>query len=302
MPSLTNLWQSASGARRRAQQAKSWVGRARRQPPFKHTLLFEALEQRILMSGDPIVPLIQGSIDVPGEVDRYTFTVKDDIRVVFDSLTSDAQIEWSLQGPAGSVVAPRSLSTADSVDRGGEVALRLRAGDYTLEIDGVGDRTGAYGFRIIDIDKSGTLTPGVPVTGQLDPANETYAYNFSATAGQTFYFDRTLNQGSTYWRLIAPDGQIVFGPISMATDVEQAPLAQSGTYTLLIEGRVGTAGVANYAFNVQPVIDEQRVLVPGQGQGQPVDAAWVPGVVGGGSGSTATADSGSVRREARRWT
>ncbi|MFN0039088.1 MAG: LEPR-XLL domain-containing protein, partial [Burkholderiales bacterium] len=261
---------------------KRWTLGSSETPPFKKNVLFEALEPRLLLAGDPVVPLVSGSIDVPGETDRYTFTVKDDIRVVFDSLTSDSQIQWSLDGPAGNVIAPRDLSVADSNNLSGNVAWKLSAGDYTLSIDGKGDRTGAYAFRIIDIGKAAALTPGVPVTGQLSPANETDAYTFSANAGQSFYFDRTLSEGNIYWRLIAPNGNTVFGPNHMGSDVEQAPLVQTGVYTLLLEGQISSAGVANYAFNVVPNVDEQRTLTLGQGQGALVDAAWAPGVLGGG--------------------
>jgi hypothetical protein len=71
VPSLTNLWQTVAGVRRRGQEAvQRWTKGVRAHPPFKRTLPFEALEQRILMSAD-----IVGSIQVSGEVDKYVFTV-----------------------------------------------------------------------------------------------------------------------------------------------------------------------------------------------------------------------------------
>ena len=70
VPSLTRLWQAAAGVRRRGQETvQRWTDRTRKHPPFKRTLLFEALDQRILMSAD-----IVGSIQVPGEVDKYVFS------------------------------------------------------------------------------------------------------------------------------------------------------------------------------------------------------------------------------------
>ena len=41
---------------------------------------------RVLMSGDGVVPRVDGRIEVPGEVDRYVFTLASDVKVVFDSL------------------------------------------------------------------------------------------------------------------------------------------------------------------------------------------------------------------------
>ena len=72
--------------------------------------LVEAFEPRVLLSGDTVVPRIDGRIDVPGEIDKYSFTLKNDVRIVFDSLTADPQMQWSLQGPGGSVVPPTSMS------------------------------------------------------------------------------------------------------------------------------------------------------------------------------------------------
>lgn len=73
--------------------------------------LLEALEPRVLLSADPVVPRIDGRIDVAGEVDRYTFTLNSNVRVVFDSLTADTQLQWSLSGPQGAVLGPSSPRT-----------------------------------------------------------------------------------------------------------------------------------------------------------------------------------------------
>jgi hypothetical protein len=104
--------------------------------------LIEALEPRVLLAADPVMPRVDGHIDVPGEVDRYSFSLKNDVRIVFDSLTADPQMQWSLQGPGGSVVPPTSMRSADSADIGGNTAIDLKAGDYTLSVDGTGDHTG----------------------------------------------------------------------------------------------------------------------------------------------------------------
>ncbi|WP_309246675.1 LEPR-XLL domain-containing protein [Ramlibacter montanisoli] len=202
--------------------------------------MFETFEPRVLLAADTVVPRVEGSIDVPGEVDRYVFSVQDEIRVVFDSLTADSSLQWSLEGQAGSIASAIPLRSADAIDRGGAVAYDLPPGDYTLSIDGTGDRTGSYAFRILDLGRAATVTPGTSVSGQLGPANETDAYNFVGTAGQTYFFDRTQQGGDTWWRLIGPDGRSVWGPTSMTSDVENVTLAQTGLYSLLVEGRVTT--------------------------------------------------------------
>ncbi|MCB1943508.1 MAG: LEPR-XLL domain-containing protein, partial [Candidatus Accumulibacter sp.] len=85
------------------------------------------MEPRILLDATPSIPVtrIDGSIDVAGETDRYGFTLNESVRVVFDSLTDDASIRWSLEGPRGAVVSDRGFNASDSYERSGEVALDL---------------------------------------------------------------------------------------------------------------------------------------------------------------------------------
>jgi hypothetical protein len=104
---------------------------------------FESFEPRVLLDGTAIAPpRIDGSLDAPGETDRYTFTLSENLRVVFDSLTNNSNIRWSLSGPRGTVVSDRPFSQTDSADLGGDIAYDLAAGDYTLTVDGVADTTG----------------------------------------------------------------------------------------------------------------------------------------------------------------
>ena len=188
-----------------------------KQRPQAPRLQFDSFEPRVLMSADGVAQ-VEGRIEVPGEVDRYVFTLPSDVKVVFDSLTSDSQLKWSLQGPQGQVTAPRALDATDANAQGGHVALNLQAGTYTLEVDGVADHVADYRFRIIDLSRATAIVPGQLVQGTLAPGNETDAYSFDAVAGQTFYFDALSNPAATDWRLIGPDGKTVFGPTRAGGD------------------------------------------------------------------------------------
>src|SRR5205085_5314967 len=121
-----------------------------------------------------------------------------DSLVYFDSLTNDSQLALSMEGPLGpvpfssqndSVPFSRTFQNVDGPDRPGGVPqfelLKLPAGDYVLTIDGTGDRTGPYQFRLVDATSAIPVTPGVPFSGELSPANETNLYRFEATAGDT---------------------------------------------------------------------------------------------------------------------
>src|SRR4029450_8829707 len=129
-------------------------------------VLFETLEQRVLLSAD-LLP-IQGSIDVPGEVDQYTFTVADPKRIYFDAETNDSQMQWSLIGPRGTEIGTRSFTGSDAgAFSSGSPVLDVVSGDYTLSIKGGGDHTGSYQFRLIDLANATGITAGSTVSGSL---------------------------------------------------------------------------------------------------------------------------------------
>ena len=147
MPSLNHLWQAAGVVRRRGQKVvQRWTSRLRPHPPFTRTLLFEALEQRILMSAD-IAPLslldsapvsaghVEGAIDVPGETDSYVFDLAKRTLVQFDGLRADTSaLSWSLTGPdASKSVSSRAILTDYQFS-----PLDLPAGSYMLAVDASG--------------------------------------------------------------------------------------------------------------------------------------------------------------------
>ncbi|MFT3856666.1 MAG: LEPR-XLL domain-containing protein [Aquabacterium sp.] len=231
----------------------------------------EPLEPRVLMSASPLGPEISGQINVAGETDHYTFTLDKDVRVVMDSLTDTDSVSWRLDGPQGNVVASRAFNATDASARSGDVALDLKAGDYTLSVDGSGAFTGDYRLRILDLSKAPLLTPGLQVAGTLDNAKATDAYQFSASAGERFFFDRTASPSATYWRLLGPDGKAVWSssPTSMGSDVEPPAFTQSGIYTLLVEGRVDAQTTSEYKFTAHRLSDGET----GIGIGQSVSGA-----------------------------
>ncbi|WP_292430542.1 LEPR-XLL domain-containing protein [Methylobacter sp.] len=232
-----------------------------KEPTANSAIRFEALEPRVLLSGDlNPAQTVSGSIDVQGEVDQYGFTLTQNTQVVFDSMTDNANINWSLSGPNGAVVGNRNFNNSDSVDAAASPLLNLAVGEYTLTVDANTDQTGAYSFRLIDVLKAQDIVPGTDVAGTLDSANQTNVYKFNATAGEHYYFNSlSLSGGNTYWRLIDPNGNNVFGPSYFTNDAD-ITTAVDGSYTLLVEGRISATGSSNYSFNVQKVVDEQSTL------------------------------------------
>ncbi len=204
----------------------------------------------------------EGSIDIPGEMDQFIFTLTRETSLYFDSLTNDYNLSWDLVGPRGEVVADRGFSSSDSYSLSGNPLLELVAGQYELTVDGNADATGSYGFRLLDLGQATMIELGVEVSGTLNPANATDAYRFTGQGGQRCYFD--IQESSQYgkWQLLDPYGQLVFGSdyAYYFYDMEAEPLPFDGVYTLLFEGGVGNTGTASYRFTVQPVTDERISL------------------------------------------
>ncbi len=219
---------------------------------------FEPLEPRVLMSADPIP--VSGTLNTPGQVDHYSFTLTTATHLVFDSLTNNSNIDWTLTGPQGAVVTNRSFNSSDGSSDSATPVLDLSAGTYSVAINAVADATGSYSFRLINADQATAIVPGTAVTGTLNPANQTNVYQFTANAGDPFYFGVNSVTGSTpvYWHLVDPLGNTVFGPNAIYSggggyDIGTTQLKLSGTYTLLMEGPVGATGTTNYSLTVYPV-------------------------------------------------
>jgi predicted RNA-binding protein associated with RNAse of E/G family len=192
-----------------------------------------------------------GAIGVPGEADRFTFTLAAPTRVAFDSLTDDFRLSWGLVGPGGTAFAAgRGFANSDSFD--GDPVLDLPAGAYALTVGAAGDATGPYQFRLLDFASATALTPGVAVNGTLTPGNETDLYRFTvATAGDRFQFDGTAPAMTGTWRLIAPDGSRLF-QANVQTDQGPLALGLTGEYTLMVEGYRSSAAAQAYGFTVVP--------------------------------------------------
>jgi len=200
--------------------------------------------------------LVADSIATVGAKDKYTFTLSQWSLLYFDALTDDANLRWSLEGPGGMVVDSRVYNDSDADDvTDGNAVLELRPGDYTLSVFGYGNATGAYQFVLRDLANGTSITPGTPVSGQLNPANETDVYRFDAVAGERYTFDVISNAGATAgrWRLVDPFGTVVSSAARTA-DMNLVEIPRSGVYTLVIEGRVYNTGTSDYVFNVQPEI------------------------------------------------
>ncbi|MDZ4849745.1 MAG: cadherin repeat domain-containing protein, partial [Pirellulaceae bacterium] len=194
---------------------------------------------------------VSTNIGSPGEQDRYSFTLASNKLLYFDNLVAPSSLSWRLNGPTGLIVT--RLFQYDWA-HGFDPTLNLVAGNYTLTIDGDGDGTGAYSFRLLDYAGATLFTPGTVVNGTLNQATATNMHRFTAAAGDQFFFDsQAIAPQSASWRLINPLGQTIFST-ALGSDSEPAALSIAGTYTILIEGYIFDSGTTSYSFNVQPLV------------------------------------------------
>ncbi len=216
--------------------------------------------------------IVSGAISSPGQEQAYTFQLPGAARLYFDSLTNNGSLHWSLEGSAGVVVNNRTFTASDGFSALG--VLNLASGNYQLTVAGANDATGQFLFRLFDLAGAAPMTLGLPVSGTLDPGNETDAYRFSAAAGQKVYFDLLTSSSllNAYWRCIGPSGELILS--TFLGDAGPEILPSSGIYTLLIEGYHADTDGGAYQLTIVPVSDGAQSLALGSIQS---GAIAVPG-------------------------
>ncbi|MFO1022820.1 MAG: Ig-like domain-containing protein [Planctomycetales bacterium] len=210
-------------------------------------------------SGTPIDlnSTVTGSLDTYYEQDDYTFSLESESTIYIDGQTQDWSYQWSLTGPSGTF---NNGFVRDTYSDGS--ILTLPAGSYQFTASALGG-VGPYQFVIRTLDSATPITPGTPVTSILDPGTKTDLYQFTATAGESFYFDFLSMTGTpdyTRWRVIDPFGNkspflIGDGYYGTPRDIGRYTIPSTGTYTILVEGGA-SSGPLEYSFNVIPIAPE----------------------------------------------
>ena len=158
--------------------------------------------------GQNLLPLLlgntnSGTISLPSQVDRFTFFGTAGQRVYLDTFDLDAEdISITVSSPAGRTV----WSVNHNTDAG--PTYLIESGTYTVSVDGGGDTTGDYSFRIIDLATATAISYGSVIAGQLSPQSATAAYRFSGTTGQRVNLESiAASAANANWRLVSPAGQ-----------------------------------------------------------------------------------------------
>ncbi|MCV2361698.1 S8 family serine peptidase [Paucibacter sp. TC2R-5] len=235
--------------------------------PFRRTLIAESLEKRVLLAADPLsVARVTGSIDSAGEVDHFTFHLDSAARLSFDSLIENGNLHWNLSGPSGAIVS-NEYFRALSGNGGSYAPLDLAAGDYTIDVNGQGDTTGAYDMRLLDLARATPIALETPVTGSFDANAETLAFVFDGTAGDRLFLDITQNAG-TYLRVYDPYGQQINSGYGDYYSNTLPTLAYTGRYTVLLDSQAATG--AGYGFSLHRSVSPVQELGSWSGAALPV--------------------------------
>ena len=179
---LNDLWQAIGGIRQRGREAaRKWAGRTPARPPFKRSPMFEALEQRMLMSADfaPIAPAgglvsFSSQTGIIGTTETelgYTLSLDagQKVSVGFSAQDPGLQASIRLVGAdggllgAGSAAAPGEPVLLDSI-------FAPSAGDYNLvfhSLQGAGDfRADIFLNATVEAESFGGANNNDPASAQ----------------------------------------------------------------------------------------------------------------------------------------
>lgn len=190
---------------------------------------------------------VNGSIDVGGEEDSYTFTATAQQVLIFDDQTTPCcDFNWKLLAPNSSTIFDKGLN--------GDLEYNApTTGTYTLIVSGqsAGD-TGAYQFTLYtetsDDNGSITIDNATATNGELAIPGELDTFTFTAEAQQIVIFDDQTTPCCDFrWQLVAPNASTIFDK-GLNGDLEYS-LPQAGTYTITVY-RSGPTEIGPYQFQL----------------------------------------------------
>ena len=188
---------------------------------------------------------ISTAITEKGEQDVYTFTGTTGQRLYFDVINNGGSSTHSasLKSASGEEYFNRYLSSGDL----SPFTLK-ESGTYRLVVDGNGENTGNYSFRMADLGLASSLTLGAPLSGSLS-ANQVQLYTFNGTQGQRLKFDSLLAASGADWVLYGA-GNSVVGSSSLGSDFERV-LPSTDNYILAL--RNNSSSAVNFNIRVDNI-------------------------------------------------
>ena len=196
---------------------------------------------------------VDGSIDVPGKIERYSFNAAPGDTVVLDllSATNTLGLNWELTDSLGRELLPQTSSLGDST------SLTLAGGSYSLTVLGElggSHQLGDYSFRVINpVETTATIAIGDLAAGSIDPGDRAI-YEFSGTPGQQVVIDliSSTNAFLLNWIIRDANGVVVLPTTGVIDDSLPVTLG-SGTHRVEVFGESNSAS-GSYEFRLRDVV------------------------------------------------
>lgn len=194
-----------------------------------------------------------GSINPPGDVDTYVFSVEvgDAVLVRASRVSGSFWPELRLYLPNGTELVGNYGSDVVEVK-----STSAEAGNYTIVVnDYFGDYNGNYSLFVQRINNPGKATYvkfGEVASGSIDPAGDVDTYSFSAAVGDTVLVRVSCVSGSlrSEVRFYSPNGTELVSDTSYDVVEINYTIAEAGNYTVLTHDYFGDY-IGNYSIFVQ---------------------------------------------------
>jgi hypothetical protein len=199
----------------------------------------------VITTGLELNQVISGQIVEKGEKRVYTFDGSAGQQLFYDALGGD-YFSYTLLDPSG-----KAMFSADSrSDRSSNEGFVLTTdGTYRLVVDGVGEGTGNYRFRLLDKASATQISLDTDIVGQLSEANASDVYKFTLESDRYIYFDSQAGSYPNHWLLYAGDGRGLID--SWIYDDRELTLAK-GEYLLVMQG----TGASDRNYKIRLVTPE----------------------------------------------
>jgi hypothetical protein len=195
--------------------------------------------------------VISGSISETGEQDYYTFEGTAGQRLFFDSLVNTNNTYVYLTAPSGKIIVNGHHSRNNLID-----IVLDESGTYRLAIDGSGETTENYGFRLLEYgaafslakSQANSITLNTEITGSFDDPQqrESDFYRFNSSAGQYLYIDVLSGDSPNGWTIFRPNGDLLIS--GYIYEDKEISLSDTGEYTLEVWGN--GSGNRNYKLKL----------------------------------------------------
>ncbi|MGH7265095.1 MAG: IPT/TIG domain-containing protein [Candidatus Rokuibacteriota bacterium] len=227
-----------------------------------------------ITAGGAAVPI---TIGTPGQNARLTFTGTSAQRVSLraTSVTIGGTTGLSILKPDGTTLA----GPAGATTSGGflDTTTLPTTGTYTVLVDPGGASTGNITLTLYDVvDVTGAITPGgaaVPVS--LTTPGQNARLTFAGTATQRIsLWVSNVSIAFSDVSIVKPDGTALVAPTGFHTGgtfVDTKTLPVTGTYTVVLDPRVGNTGTATLTLYDIPA-DLSTSITPG-GAAVPITVA-----------------------------